>query len=100
MNKFHHLLPIYILFGTKRIFRFFRYLVDKSAHREVHVDGTLAGEIRPISRIEQRISEAEKLGFKQFLLPRHNLQGLNTSRLKIELIPVRKVEEAFRQLFG
>ena len=60
----------------------------------------LSGEIRPISRIEQRISEAEKLGFKQFLLPRHNLQGLNTSRLKIELIPVRKVEEAFRQLFG
>ena len=60
----------------------------------------LSGEIRPISRIEQRISEAEKLGFKQFLLPRHNLQGLNTSRLKIELIPVRKVEEAFRQLIG
>ena len=60
----------------------------------------LSGEIRPVSRIEQRISEAEKLGFKQFLLPRHNLQGLNTSRLKIELVPVRKVEEAFRMLFG
>ena len=60
----------------------------------------LSGEIRPVSRIEQRISEAEKLGFKQFLLPRHNMQGLNTSRLKIELVPVRKVEEAFRMLFG
>ena len=60
----------------------------------------LSGEIRPVSRIEQRISEAEKLGFKQFLLPRHNLQGLNSSRLKIELVPVRKVEEAFRMLFG
>lgn len=60
----------------------------------------LSGEIRPISRIEQRISEAEKLGFKQFILPRYNFQGINTRKLKIELTPVRKVEEAFRTLFG
>lgn len=60
----------------------------------------LSGEIRPIARIDQRISEAEKLGFKQLLLPKHNLQGLNTKKIKIELIPVRKVEEAFRHLFG
>jgi DNA repair protein RadA/Sms len=60
----------------------------------------LSGEIRPISRIEQRISEAEKLGFRRFLLPKYNLQGLNTRKLNIELVPVRKVEEAFRSLFG
>lgn len=60
----------------------------------------LSGEIRPISRIEQRIGEAQKLGFKQFVLPKYNLQGIDTSKLKIELIPVRKVEEAFRALFG
>lgn len=60
----------------------------------------LSGEIRPVSRIEQRIGEAEKLGFKQFILPHHNLQGLKGSAMKIELIPVRKVEEAFRALFG
>ena len=60
----------------------------------------LSGEIRPVSRIEQRIGEAEKLGFKQFILPHHNLQGLKGSKMKIELIPVRKVEEAFRALFG
>jgi DNA repair protein RadA/Sms len=60
----------------------------------------LSGEIRPVSRIEQRIAEAEKLGFTQFLLPRHNLQGLDTSKFHIELTPVRKVEEAFRALFG
>lgn len=60
----------------------------------------LSGEIRPINRIEQRISEAEKLGFKQFILPKYNLQGLDKKKLKIELVPVRRVEEAFRLLFG
>ena len=60
----------------------------------------LSGEIRPVNRIEQRISEAEKLGFKRILIPKHNLQGLDTQKMKIEIIPVRKVEEAFRALFG
>lgn len=60
----------------------------------------LSGEIRPISRIEQRIGEAEKLGFKRFIMPKYNLQGIDKKNLKIELVPVRKVEEAFRALFG
>jgi DNA repair protein RadA/Sms len=60
----------------------------------------LSGEIRPVNRIEQRIGEAEKLGFKRFILPKYNLQGLDQSKLAIELVPVRKVEEAFRALFG
>ena len=60
----------------------------------------LSGEIRPVNRIEQRIGEAEKLGFKRIILPKHNLQGIDTKKIKIELVPVRKVEEAFRALFG
>ena len=60
----------------------------------------LSGEIRPVNRIEQRIGEAEKLGFKRFILPKYNMQGLNTKKIKMELIPVRKVEEAFCALFG
>ena len=60
----------------------------------------LSGEIRPVNRIEQRIGEAEKLGFKRIILPKHNLQGLNKKNINIELVPVRKVEEAFRCLFG
>ena len=60
----------------------------------------LSGEIRPVSRIEQRIAEAEKLGFKQIIIPKHNMQGLNSARFGIEICPVRKVEEAFRILFG
>lgn len=60
----------------------------------------LSGEIRPIARIEQRIAEAEKLGFKRMLLPKGNMQGLDKKHFKIELVPVRKVEEALRELFG
>lgn len=60
----------------------------------------LSGEIRPVNRIEQRISEAEKLGFKRILVPSNNLKGFDTSKLNIQIIAVRKVEEAFRHLFG
>ncbi|MCQ2196531.1 MAG: DNA repair protein RadA, partial [Bacteroidaceae bacterium] len=60
----------------------------------------LSGEIRPVSRIEQRIAEAQKLGFKRMLLPAHNMQGINEKSYKIELVPVRKVSEAVRELFG
>ena len=76
--------------------------MDTAIEPEICMAGEigLSGEIRPVNRIEQRIGEAEKLGFKRFILPKYNLQGLNTSKLKIELIPVRKVEEAFRALFG
>ena len=60
----------------------------------------LSGEIRPVNRIEQRVAEAAKLGFRRMLVPRYNLQGLDVSGQKIELVPVRKVEEALRALFG
>ena len=60
----------------------------------------LSGEIRPVNRIEQRILEAEKLGFSRILIPAHNLKGFDTLRSKIQVVQVRKVEEAFRQLFG
>ena len=60
----------------------------------------LSGEVRPVARIEQRISEAEKLGFQHIIIPKHNLSGLNRKKFKIELVPVRKVEEALRALFG
>ena len=75
--------------------------MDVAIEPEVCMAGEvgLSGEIRPVNRIEQRIGEAEKLGFKRFILPRQNLQGL-TAKTKIELVPVRKVEEAFRSLFG
>ena len=60
----------------------------------------LSGEVRPVARIEQRISEAEKLGFQHIIIPKYNLSGLNRKKFHIELVPVRKVEEALRALFG
>ena len=60
----------------------------------------LSGEVRPINRIEQRIAEAEKLGFQHIIIPRYNLQGIDRKKYSIEIHPVRKVEEALRELFG
>lgn len=60
----------------------------------------LSGEIRPVTRIEQRISEADKLGFKRILIPEFNRQQLASRQHNIQIIGVSKVEEAFRTLFG
>lgn len=60
----------------------------------------LSGEIRPVTRVEQRISEAEKLGMDAIIIPRNNLKGIDTSKLKIKINEVSKVEEAFRVLFA
>ncbi|MCD7938083.1 MAG: DNA repair protein RadA [Tannerellaceae bacterium] len=60
----------------------------------------LSGEIRPVNRIEQRIAEAEKLGFSTIIIPHSNLKGFDTSGYRIRIVQVKKVEEAFRQLFG
>jgi len=59
----------------------------------------LTGEIRPVNRIEQRISEAEKLGFNQIYISRYNSKGLDFKKYKIEIVKVGKVDELFRSLF-
>lgn len=60
----------------------------------------LSGEVRPVSRVDQRVAEAEKLGFGHIILPAYNAKAMARRKLKIELHPVRKVEEALRLLFG
>ncbi len=60
----------------------------------------LSGEIRPVTRLEQRIVEAEKLGMTDILVPRNNLKGVDTARFRINIHEVSKVEEAFRAMFG
>ena len=60
----------------------------------------LSGEVRPVSRIEQRVQEAAKLGFQHIIIPRYNMRVFANKKLGIELHPVRKVEEALRLLFG
>ena len=60
----------------------------------------LSGEVRSVNRIEQRIAEAGKLGFSDIIIPKYNFQGLDTKKYKINIHPVKKVEEALRVLFG
>lgn len=58
----------------------------------------LTGEIRPINRIEQRISEAEKLGFKKIVIPR--FKNMDVSGRQIQVLTAEKVEDAFKILFA
>lgn len=76
--------------------------MDIAMERDICMTGEvgLSGEIRPVSRIAQRIAEAEKLGFKTILIPKANMNGLDRKSYEIEIKPVRKVEEAIRALFG
>ena len=60
----------------------------------------LSGEIRPVNRIEQRIAEAAKLGFKEIIVPKANVKRLDLSSFGIAVHPVGKVDEAFRLVFG
>lgn len=60
----------------------------------------LTGEIRPVTRIEQRIGEAAKLGLTDILVPAGNLKGLDLDTAGIRIHEVAKVEDAFRAIFG
>ena len=59
----------------------------------------LSGEIRPVTRIAQRISEAQRLGFRRIVIPQANLKGLDSSRIGIELIPSPKLQDVLRHMF-
>lgn len=60
----------------------------------------LSGEIRAVNRIEQRIAEAEKLGFETIYISRYNTKGLDIGKYQIAIRPVAKVEEVFQAVFG
>jgi DNA repair protein radA len=58
----------------------------------------LSGEIRTVTRIEQRVAEAEKLGFECAVIPKGNLKGIK-DKFSIKIVEVGKVEELLRFLF-
>ncbi|MFC2151519.1 DNA repair protein RadA [Bacteroidota bacterium] len=78
-----------------------------SSNLDLHIDKNicfagevgLTGEIRPVTRIDQRISEADKLGFKKIYISKFNTKGLEESKYQIEIVKVSRVEELFRSLF-
>ena len=59
----------------------------------------LSGEIRAVNRIEQRIAEAEKLGFSKIIVSKYNQKGLNKQKYNIEIIMMGRVDEMYRYLF-
>ncbi|MGN6604266.1 MAG: DNA repair protein RadA [Ginsengibacter sp.] len=59
----------------------------------------LSGEIRAVNRIEQRIAEAQKLGFEKIIISKYNTKGLSKNKFDIEVVPLGKVEELYRYLF-
>ena len=59
----------------------------------------LTGEIRAVNRVEQRIAEAEKLGFSRIFIPAHN-KSFDHTKFKIEIVKAARVEEVFRKIFS
>ncbi len=60
----------------------------------------LSGEIRPVTRIEQRLGEADKLGMKRIMMPRFNRKSVDPGRYGLEIIEVSRVQDIPRHLFG
>ncbi len=59
----------------------------------------LSGEIRPVSRIEQRILEADKLGFEKIFVSKYNIKNLKKTKYNIEIVEINKIEKLVRELF-
>ena len=62
-------------------------------------DLSLSGEVRPVNRIDQRISEAEKLGFDKILISKA-CKEINQRDYQIEVVKVAKIEDSIRAVFG
>ena len=60
----------------------------------------LSGEVRPIGRVEQRIAEADRLGFERIFISKYSARNLPRGRRNIEVVPIGVIEEAFRQVVG
>lgn len=60
----------------------------------------LSGEIRAVNRIEQRIAEADKLGFETIYISKYNLKGIDIAKYNLEIKAVSKIEEVFEMIFG
>ncbi len=60
----------------------------------------LSGEIRAVNRIEQRIAEAEKLGFEKIIVSRYNQKGIGKQKFNIEVVTMARVEEVYQYLFN
>jgi DNA repair protein RadA/Sms len=78
-----------------------------SSNADLPIDKTIAfsaeiglsGEVRPVNRIDQRISEAEKLGFEKIIVSKFN-KGIDQKNYRIELVLCGRIDEVIRALFA
>jgi len=59
----------------------------------------LSGEIRAVNRVEQRIAEAEKLGFEKIIVSKYNQKGLEKQKFSIEIVTLGRIDELYKYLF-
>ncbi|HEX2627984.1 MAG TPA: S16 family serine protease, partial [Chitinophagaceae bacterium] len=59
----------------------------------------LSGEIRAVNRVDQRIAEAEKLGFEKIIVSKYNQKGLAKQKFNIEVVMMGRVDEVYQSLF-
>ena len=79
-----------------------------SSHEEISISSKvcfaaevgLSGEIRAVNRVDQRIAEADKLGFERIFISKYNLKGLILEKYSLEIIGVSKIDDVFNSLFG
>ncbi|WP_231460520.1 MULTISPECIES: DNA repair protein RadA [unclassified Pedobacter] len=79
-----------------------------SSHQDIPVSSKncfaaevgLSGEIRAVNRIEQRIAEADKLGFETIYISKYNLKGIDAKKYNLEIKAVSKIEDVFGLIFG
>ena len=79
-----------------------------SSHQDISISSKncfaaevgLSGEIRAVNRIEQRIAEADKLGFETIYISKYNLKGVDIAKYNLEIKAVSKIEEVFEMIFG
>lgn len=60
----------------------------------------LSGEVRPVSRIENRVSEADRLGFEKIFISKYDSRNFEKNKYRIQIVEVSVIEEAFRNLFA
>ncbi len=77
-------------------------LLDKALHKQIcfAAEVGLSGEIRAVSRIETRILEAMRIGFKAICISKYNVKGWDPAKYKINIVPLGSVTEMVEKLFG
>jgi DNA repair protein RadA/Sms len=76
--------------------------VDIPVNRDICFAGEvgLSGEIRPVSRLEHHVNEAEKLSYKKIIVSKYNLKLSEHKKNRLEIIPAGKLSDVFKNLFG